>query len=60
MLSFSVKKDIPLQGEFEVAPDKSISHRALIFSSLAHGETKISNLLEGEDVLKTRIIYLGY
>lgn len=50
---FSQKKDIPLKGEFEVAPDKSISHRSLIFASLAHGKTKITNLLEGEDVLKT-------
>jgi 3-phosphoshikimate 1-carboxyvinyltransferase len=49
----SQKKDIPLKGEFEVAPDKSISHRSLIFASLAHGKTKITNLLEGEDVLKT-------
>ena len=33
--------------------DKSISHRAVIFSSLAEGETRIRNLLEGEDVLCT-------
>jgi 3-phosphoshikimate 1-carboxyvinyltransferase len=33
--------------------DKSISHRALIFGLLAHGETRIENLLEGEDVLRT-------
>lgn len=49
----SQKKDIPLIGEIVVAPDKSISHRSLIFASLAHGKTKISNLLEGEDVLRT-------
>jgi 3-phosphoshikimate 1-carboxyvinyltransferase len=49
----SYKKDIALKGEVFVAPDKSISHRALIFGALACGETKISNLLEGEDVLKT-------
>lgn len=53
MKKTSYKKDIPLKGEIEVAPDKSISHRSLIFSSLAHGESKIKNLLEGEDVLKT-------
>lgn len=50
---FSVKKDIPLKGEIEVAPDKSISHRALIFAGLANGKSKIKNLLQGEDVLKT-------
>lgn len=49
----SKKNDIALKGEIEVAPDKSISHRALIFSALAHGKSKIFNLLEGEDVLKT-------
>jgi 3-phosphoshikimate 1-carboxyvinyltransferase len=50
---FFCKNNIPLKGEITVSPDKSISHRALIFASLAHGTTKISNLLEGEDVLKT-------
>ncbi len=49
----SYKADIPLQGEITVAPDKSISHRSLIFAALAHGKTKITNLLEGEDVLCT-------
>lgn len=49
----SCKKDIALKGEIEVAGDKSISHRALIFSSLAYGRSKIKGLLEGEDVLKT-------
>lgn len=42
-----------LKGEITVAGDKSISHRALIFSSLANGISNISGLLEGEDVLKT-------
>jgi len=36
-----------------VPGDKSISHRALIFGALAVGETRISGLLEGEDVLNT-------
>ncbi len=49
----SYKKDIPLTGEITVAGDKSISHRSLIFSSLAHGKSTITGLLEGEDVLKT-------
>jgi 3-phosphoshikimate 1-carboxyvinyltransferase len=49
----SYKKDIPLKGEINVAGDKSISHRSLIFAALAHGKSKISGLLEGEDVLKT-------
>src|SRR5215468_746429 len=43
----------PLQGRLRVPGDKSISHRALIFGALAVGETRISGLLEGEDVLNT-------
>jgi 3-phosphoshikimate 1-carboxyvinyltransferase len=42
-----------LTGEAVVPGDKSISHRSLILGALAVGETKISGLLEGEDVLDT-------
>lgn len=43
----------PLTGTAEVPGDKSISHRSLILGAMAVGETKISGLLEGEDVLDT-------
>jgi 3-phosphoshikimate 1-carboxyvinyltransferase len=43
----------PLRGCVRVPGDKSISHRALIFGALAVGETRISGLLEGEDVINT-------
>ena len=43
----------PLRGTLKVPGDKSISHRALMLSALAVGESKISGLLEGEDVLST-------
>src|SRR5271154_4014190 len=43
----------PLAGEIRVPGDKSISHRALMFAALAVGQTRISGLLEGEDVLRT-------
>jgi 3-phosphoshikimate 1-carboxyvinyltransferase len=43
----------PLGGKVRVPGDKSISHRALILGALAVGETRISGLLEGEDVLNT-------
>jgi 3-phosphoshikimate 1-carboxyvinyltransferase len=43
----------PLSGKARVPGDKSISHRALILGALAIGETSISGLLEGEDVLNT-------
>ena len=40
-----------LKGQIRVPGDKSISHRALMLGALAFGQTKISGLLEGEDVL---------
>ena len=43
----------PLRGSVEVLGDKSISHRALILGALAVGETRITGLLEGQDVLDT-------
>ncbi|GAB1362112.1 3-phosphoshikimate 1-carboxyvinyltransferase [Rhodobacter sp.] len=43
----------PLKGTASVPGDKSISHRALIFGAMAIGETKITGLLEGQDVLDT-------
>ncbi|WP_170399154.1 3-phosphoshikimate 1-carboxyvinyltransferase [Ruegeria arenilitoris] len=43
----------PLTGTAEVPGDKSISHRSLILGAMAVGETRISGLLEGEDVLDT-------
>ncbi len=42
-----------LSGTVRVPGDKSISHRALMFGALAMGETRITGLLEGEDVLRT-------
>jgi 3-phosphoshikimate 1-carboxyvinyltransferase len=46
-------KSGPLTGVALVPGDKSISHRALIFGAMAVGETKITGLLEGQDVLDT-------
>jgi 3-phosphoshikimate 1-carboxyvinyltransferase len=43
----------PLSGRADVPGDKSVSHRALILGALAVGETRISGLLEGQDVLDT-------
>lgn len=43
----------PLKGELKVPGDKSISHRAVIFGSLAEGETTISYFLDGEDCMRT-------
>ncbi len=49
----TARKSGPLTGRAEVPGDKSISHRALIFGALAVGETRITGLLEGQDVLDT-------
>lgn len=43
----------PLRGRIRVPGDKSISHRAIMLGALAVGETRVSGLLEGEDVMAT-------
>jgi 3-phosphoshikimate 1-carboxyvinyltransferase len=49
----AARRSGPLKGRVRVPGDKSISHRALIFGALTVGETAVSGLLEGEDVLNT-------
>lgn len=48
-----IKKLTNLHGELTVPGDKSISHRAVMFGSLAKGTTKITHFLEGADCLST-------
>lgn len=52
-LPMSSRRSGPLSGEARIPGDKSISHRALILGALTVGETHITGLLEGEDVLDT-------
>jgi 3-phosphoshikimate 1-carboxyvinyltransferase len=49
----TARRDGPLAGQARVPGDKSISIRALILGALAVGETQVSGMLEGEDVLNT-------
>jgi 3-phosphoshikimate 1-carboxyvinyltransferase len=49
----TARKSGPLTGTALVPGDKSISHRALIFGAMALGETRVTGLLEGQDVLDT-------
>jgi len=42
-----------LRGDINIPPDKSLSHRAVMFNSIANGEARISNFLMGEDCLST-------
>jgi len=48
-----IKKQTNLRGKLAVPGDKSISHRAVMFGSLAQGTTKITHFLEGADCLST-------
>lgn len=45
--------DTPLSGDVTIPGDKSMSHRSLMFGLLADGKTRITGLLEGEDVMST-------
>ncbi len=49
----TARRSASLSGTVRVPGDKSVSHRALIFGALAEGETVVTGLLEGEDVLNT-------
>lgn len=50
---FDIQPGGSLQGTIRVPGDKSISHRSIIFGSLADGLTEISGFLEGEDCIAT-------
>jgi 3-phosphoshikimate 1-carboxyvinyltransferase len=47
------RKSANLSGTVRIPGDKSISHRSFMFGGLASGETRITGLLEGEDVINT-------
>lgn len=49
----TARRSNSLSGTSRVPGDKSISHRSFMFGGLASGETRITGLLEGEDVLRT-------
>jgi 3-phosphoshikimate 1-carboxyvinyltransferase len=49
----AARRSGPLRGRARVPGDKSISHRSLILGALTVGETRVTGLLEGEDVINT-------
>jgi 3-phosphoshikimate 1-carboxyvinyltransferase len=49
----TARRSGPVHGRVRVPGDKSMSHRALILGALAVGETRITGLLEGDDVINT-------
>ena len=48
-----IQKQRRLRGEITIPGDKSVSHRAVMFGSLAEGTTRITNFLQGADCLST-------
>lgn len=57
MLFKSPKKPVALKGKLTLPGDKSVCHRAIIFSSLARGESLIKNFSGGDDNLRTLRIF---
>lgn len=51
--AYIITPSTTIQGKFTVPGDKSISHRSIMFGSLAQGVTKVTGFLEGEDALAT-------
>jgi 3-phosphoshikimate 1-carboxyvinyltransferase len=49
----SFAASVPLSGRIAIPGDKSISHRSLMLAALAVGESRVTGLLEGQDVLAT-------
>jgi 3-phosphoshikimate 1-carboxyvinyltransferase len=49
----TARKSANFKGTVRIPGDKSISHRSFMFGGLASGETRITGLLEGEDVINT-------
>lgn len=56
-VSFRVAPGGALRGRIRVPGDKSISHRAIMFGSLAEGTTEVSGFLAGEDCLATVVAF---
>ncbi len=55
--SFQIKPGGVISGRITVPGDKSISHRALMLSAIAEGETTIKGFLQGEDTLATAKVF---
>jgi 3-phosphoshikimate 1-carboxyvinyltransferase len=53
MSEIHIQSGVPLTGQCSVPGDKSISHRAVMFASIAEGESKIHNFLDGHDCRAT-------
>lgn len=56
-VTFTVEPGGTLNGSVVVPGDKSMSHRAIMFGSIAEGVTEVSGFLKGEDCLRTRAAF---
>lgn len=56
-LQFITGRSKPLRGRIRVPGDKSVSHRAILFASLADGISRITGFLEGEDTRATAAVF---
>lgn len=54
----TVKKSEPLKGEITIPADKSVSHRAVMLSSLARGKSIIKNFSSGADCRSTLNLFM--
>jgi len=52
-LQFKLQPASKISGEIRVPGDKSVSHRSIMFGSIAEGTTHVTGFLEGEDSLNT-------
>lgn len=55
-LDWNSQRGQPLQGSLQVPGDKSVSHRALMLSAIAEGDSRIRGFLEGEDTRATAAV----
>ena len=55
--NFIINNSSALQGDLTIPGDKSITHRAIILSSLSNGSSKIFNGLQSEDCKKTISVF---
>jgi 3-phosphoshikimate 1-carboxyvinyltransferase len=56
-LAYRIRPGGAVRGNVRVPGDKSISHRSIMLGSIAHGTTRITGFLEGEDALATMNIF---
>ncbi len=52
-MDWKIKPSKSIRGEITVPPDKSISHRSIIFGAVSSGDLRIRNFLTGEDCIRT-------